>query len=94
MAGLASSDPSAAVFLKGCPHEALGDKLSRCPNPAVAEGMEGIENLEAEGRRNIWTRFTEEVSQYSSTYVSGMGILVSCSAVLLATSALNSSSSF
>ena len=33
LAGLATSGPSAAVLLNGWPHEALGDELSRCPNP-------------------------------------------------------------
>jgi len=56
-AGFASSVPSAAVFLKGWSHEALGDELSRCPSPGVAEGLEGIENLEAKGRRDLWARF-------------------------------------
>jgi len=53
LASLASS----AVFLKGWPHEALGDELSQCPNPRVAEGVKGVENLETEGRRDIWARF-------------------------------------
>ena len=56
LAGLASSGPSAA-FLNGWPHEALGDELSRCLNPRVAEGMQGVEDLKAE-RWDVWARFT------------------------------------
>jgi hypothetical protein len=33
LAGLASSVPSAAVFLHGWPHEALGDELCHCLIP-------------------------------------------------------------
>jgi hypothetical protein len=57
LAGLASSGPSAAVFLHGWPHEALGDELGRCLNTGVAEGVEGIENLTAERRRDVWVWF-------------------------------------
>jgi len=57
LASLASSGPSAAVFLKGWPHKALGDELSQCPNPGVAEGVKGVENLETEVRWDVWARF-------------------------------------
>jgi hypothetical protein len=39
LAGLASSGPSAAVFLDGRPHEVLGDELSRHLDSGVTEGM-------------------------------------------------------
>ena len=52
LASLASS----AVFLKGWPHEALGDELSQCPNPRVAEGVKGVEKLEMEAKRDVWAR--------------------------------------
>ena len=58
LAGLASSGPSAAVLLNGWPHEALGDELSHCLNPWVAEGMQGVENLTVEMGWDIWARFT------------------------------------
>jgi hypothetical protein len=58
LAGLASSGPNAAVFLHGWPHETLGDELSRCLNNGVAEGMEGVENLAAERRWDVWAWFT------------------------------------
>jgi len=58
LAGLASLGPSAAVLLNGWPHEALGDKLSHCLNPWVAEGMQGVEDLTAERRWDVWARFT------------------------------------
>jgi len=48
LAGLASSGPSAAVLLNGWPQEALGNELSRCLNPWVAEGMQGVEDLTVE----------------------------------------------
>jgi hypothetical protein len=37
--GWQSRAQSAAVFLDGWPHEALGDELSRCPNSGMAERM-------------------------------------------------------
>jgi len=55
---LASSSPSAAVLLNGWPHEALGDELSGCRNPWVAEGMQGVEDLTAERRWDVRARFT------------------------------------
>jgi len=58
LAGLASSGPSAAVLLNGWPHEALGEELSRCLNPWVAEGMKGVEDLTTERRWDVWVRFT------------------------------------
>ena len=42
---------------KSWPHEALGDELSRCPNPVVAEGVQGVEYLETEVSRDVWARF-------------------------------------
>ena len=45
LAGLASSSPSAAAFLNGWPHEALGDVLSRCLNSRLAERMKEVEYL-------------------------------------------------
>jgi hypothetical protein len=39
VAGLASSGPSAVVFLNGWPHEALGDELDRCLHTWVTEGV-------------------------------------------------------
>jgi hypothetical protein len=54
LAGLASSGPSAAVFLNGWPQEALGDELSLCLNTCVTEGVQGVENLTAERRRDGW----------------------------------------
>jgi hypothetical protein len=39
LAVLASSGPSAAVFLDGWPHEVLGEELSRLLDSGVAEGM-------------------------------------------------------
>ena len=47
LGGLAISGPIAAVLVNGWPHEGLGDRLSRCLNPWVAEGMQGVENLTA-----------------------------------------------
>ena len=58
LAGLASSGPSVAVLLNCWPHEALGDDLSRCINPWVAEGMQGVEDLMAERGWDVWARFT------------------------------------
>jgi hypothetical protein len=58
LAGLASSGPSAAVFLNVWPHEALGDELGHCLNPWVAEGVQGVEDLTAERRWDVWARFT------------------------------------
>ena len=55
---LHNSGPSAAVFLNGCTHEALGDELSRCLNSRVAEGMQGVEYLMAERGWDIGTRFS------------------------------------
>ena len=52
LAGLASSGPSATVFLNGWPHEALGDELSRCLDAWVAEGMKYVM---AERRRDVWS---------------------------------------
>jgi len=56
LGSLASSGPSAALFLKGWPNEALGDDLSRCPKPGVAEGVKGVEKLEMEAKRDVWAR--------------------------------------
>jgi len=39
LAGLAGSGPSAALFLNGWAHKALGDKLSRCLSSRVAVGV-------------------------------------------------------
>jgi hypothetical protein len=58
LAGLASSGPSAAGFLNGWPHEALGDELSRCLNTWVAEGVLRVENLTAVRRRDVWAWFS------------------------------------
>jgi hypothetical protein len=58
LAGLASSGPSVAVFLNGWPHEALLDELSRCLNTRVAEGVQGVEYLTEERRRDVWAWFT------------------------------------
>jgi len=57
LTGLASSGPSAAV-LNGWPHEAVGDELSRCLNPWVADGMQGVDDLTAERGWNVWAKFT------------------------------------
>ena len=40
------------------PHEAFGEELSRCLNPCVAEGMQGVEDMTAERRWDVWARFT------------------------------------
>jgi len=58
LAGLASLGPSAAVFLNGWPHEALRDELSCCLNTGVAEEVQGVENLTAGRRRDVWACFT------------------------------------
>jgi len=58
LAGLASSDLSAAVLLNGWPHEVLGDEFNHCLNPWVAEGMQGVEDLTAERGWDVWARFT------------------------------------
>ena len=55
---LAISGPIAAVLLNGWAHEELGDRLSRCLNPWVAEGMQGVENPTAEREWHVWARFT------------------------------------
>jgi hypothetical protein len=55
---LASSGPSAAVFLNGWPHEALGAELSHCLNTRMAEGVQGVEYLTAERKRDVWAWFT------------------------------------
>jgi hypothetical protein len=39
LAGMERSGPSAAGFLNGWPHEALGDELSRRLNSGMAEGI-------------------------------------------------------
>jgi hypothetical protein len=56
LAGLASAGPSAAVFLNGWPHEALGDELRRSLDSWVTEGMKGIKYLTAE-RRDVRSWF-------------------------------------
>jgi hypothetical protein len=58
LAGLAGSGPIAVVFLNGWPHEALGEEISRCFNTRLAEGVQGVENLTAENRRDTWTWFS------------------------------------
>ena len=58
LAGLASSAPSVAILLNCWPHEALGDELSRCINPWVAEEMHGVVDLTAERGWDEWARFT------------------------------------
>ena len=58
LAGLASSGPSAAVFLHGWPQEALGDELSRCLDSGMAKGMQGIAYLAAERGRDVGAWFS------------------------------------
>ena len=53
LARLACSGSIAAMFLNGWPHEMLGDEPSHCLNPGVAEGMQGVEYLTAEGRWDV-----------------------------------------
>ena len=50
--------PKCGSLLNGWPHEAFGDDLSRCLNTGVAEGVQRVENLTAEGRRYVWAWFT------------------------------------
>ena len=57
LVGLASSGPSAAVFLRGWSREALGDKLNRCLDSGMAKGMQGLEYLVAERRWNVGAWF-------------------------------------
>jgi len=56
LVGLASSETSASV-LNGWPHEALGYEISRCLIPLVAEEMQRVEDLTAERRWGVLTRF-------------------------------------
>jgi len=58
LAGLASSCPSAAVFLNDWTHEVLRDELSCCLNTGVAKGVQEVENMTAERRRDVWAWFT------------------------------------
>ena len=57
LAGMAISGPSAAVFLIGWPHEALGNEISCYLYARVAEGMHEIKYLTAERRRDLWSWF-------------------------------------